>query len=101
MHIHHNILNDLINTVSFCYPWLPTSLTSLVFLAFFLGGDFTVFAVFVLFLPLVYFNRLMDFWMAIIFDFTKSHCPSDSFVAFSCCNFTYRKFLKSNYLQNE
>jgi hypothetical protein len=42
----------------------------------FLLGDITVFAVFVVFLPLVYFNRLMDFSMTIILDFTKSDCPS-------------------------
>jgi hypothetical protein len=39
-------------------------------------GDFTIFAVFLLLLSLVYFNRLMDFWMRIIIDFTKSDCPS-------------------------
>lgn len=53
----------------------------LFFIGFFLS-DFTDLTVLGLFFPLVYCNLLIDFCLAIILDFTKSHSPSSRYGGF-------------------
>jgi Flp pilus assembly protein protease CpaA len=64
-----NYSSQLITTSSitsstlFLFIWLATSIPLFVFIWLYYG-DFTVLAVFVLFLPFVYFHHLIEFFMA-------------------------------------